>query len=36
VCGYSLSPGESDKFRLFRLLKEEERESRDRKGNRRV
>ena len=28
VCGYTLSPGEADKFRLFRLLKEEE------KGNR--
>jgi ribosomal protein L37AE/L43A len=24
VCGYSLSPGESDRFRLFKLLKEEE------------
>ena len=24
VCGYTLSPGESDKFRLFKLLKEEE------------
>jgi ribosomal protein L37AE/L43A len=23
VCGYSLTPGEVDKFRLFRLLKEE-------------
>lgn len=23
VCGYALSPGEVDKFRLFRLLKEE-------------
>lgn len=25
ICGYMLSPGEADKFRLFRLLKEEER-----------
>jgi rubredoxin len=25
VCGYSLSPGEVDKFRLFRLLREESR-----------
>ncbi len=24
ICGYTLSPGESDKFRLYRLLKEEE------------
>jgi ribosomal protein L37AE/L43A len=24
VCGYTLSPGESDKYRLFKLLKEEE------------
>ena len=24
ICGYSLSPGESDKFRLYRLLKDEE------------
>ena len=24
VCGYTLSPGESDRFRLYRLLKEEE------------
>jgi ribosomal protein L37AE/L43A len=23
VCGYSLTPGEVDKFRLYRLLKEE-------------
>ena len=23
VCGYTLSPGESDKFRLFRLLRDE-------------
>jgi len=23
VCGYRLSPGEADKFRLFRLLREE-------------
>jgi len=24
VCGYTLSPGENDKYRLFKLLKEEE------------
>ena len=24
VCGYMLSPGENDKYRLYRLLKEEE------------
>jgi ribosomal protein L37AE/L43A len=24
VCGYTLSPGESDKFRLYRMLKDEE------------
>ena len=23
VCGYALSPGEADKFRLFRLLRDE-------------
>ncbi|HME18126.1 MAG TPA: hypothetical protein VKF15_00120 [Nitrososphaerales archaeon] len=23
VCGYQLSPGEADKYRLYRLLKEE-------------
>ena len=23
ICGYTLSPGENDKFRLFRLLREE-------------
>jgi ribosomal protein L37AE/L43A len=27
VCGYTLSPGEADKHRLFRLLKEEEKGS---------
>ncbi len=27
VCGYALSPGEADKFRLFRLLREEEKRS---------
>jgi len=27
ICGYALSPGEGDKFRLFRLLKDEERRS---------
>ena len=26
ICGYSLSPGEGDKFRLFRLLKDEEKQ----------
>lgn len=25
ICGYTLTPGEGDKFRLFKLLKEEER-----------
>ncbi len=25
VCGYALSPGETDKFRLYRLLREESR-----------
>ncbi len=25
TCGYVLSPGEGDKFRLFRLLREESR-----------
>ena len=24
VCGYALSPGENDKYRLYKLLKEEE------------
>lgn len=24
VCGYQLSPGQADKFRLFKLLKEEQ------------
>jgi ribosomal protein L37AE/L43A len=24
ICGYKLSPGEADKFRLYKLLKEEE------------
>jgi len=24
VCGYSLTPGQADKFRLFKLLREEE------------
>jgi len=28
VCGYTLSPGESDKFRLFRLLRDEAKKSR--------
>lgn len=30
VCGYTLSPGESDKFRLYKLLKEEEKK--DKRG----
>ncbi len=30
VCGYALSPGESDKYRLYKLLKEEEKGSRRR------
>ena len=28
TCGYTLSPGEGDKFRLFRLLKDEEKRNR--------
>jgi ribosomal protein L37AE/L43A len=24
VCGYALSPGENDRYRLYRMLKEEE------------
>jgi len=28
VCGYSLSPGENDKYRLYKLLKEEEKKGR--------
>lgn len=28
VCGYELSPGEVDRYRLFQLLKDEERRSR--------
>ena len=28
VCGYKLSPGQVDKFRLFKMLREEERRSR--------
>ena len=24
VCGYTLSPGENDRFRLYKILKEEE------------
>lgn len=23
ICGYSLSPGENDKFRLYKLIREE-------------
>jgi ribosomal protein L37AE/L43A len=30
VCGYSLSPGENDKYRLYKMLREEEK-----KGKRR-
>ena len=30
ICGNSLSPGESDKFRLYKLLKEEEKGTRRR------
>jgi ribosomal protein L37AE/L43A len=30
VCGYTLSPGESDKFRLYKLLKEEEKKEKRR------
>jgi len=29
VCGYALTPGENDKFRLYKMLKDEE------KGNKR-
>jgi len=28
VCGYSLSPGEGDKFRLYKLLREESKKNR--------
>jgi len=28
VCGYSLSPGENDRYRLYRMLKEEEKKGR--------
>lgn len=28
VCGYALSPGENDKYRLYKLLKEEEKKGR--------
>jgi len=28
VCGYSLSPGENDKYRLYKMLKEEEKKGR--------
>jgi len=28
TCGYQLSPGEVDRFRLFRLLREEEKQAR--------
>ncbi len=31
VCGYELTPGENDKFRLYRLLKEDEKGSRRRR-----
>jgi len=36
VCGYTLSPGESDRFRLYKLLKEEEKEGKSRKDSWRV
>lgn len=32
VCGYALSPGESDRFRLYKLLKEEEKGNKRREG----
>ncbi len=28
TCGYTLSPGEGDKFRLFKMLREESKRSR--------
>ena len=34
VCGYTLSPGEGDKYRLYRLLKEEDKK--DAKAERRA
>jgi len=30
VCGYTLSPGENDRYRLYRLLKEEEKSGKKR------
>jgi ribosomal protein L37AE/L43A len=30
TCGYTLSPGEGDRFRLYKLLKDEEKGSRRR------
>jgi len=30
VCGYSLSPGENDKYRLFKMLKDEEKKGKQR------
>ncbi len=30
VCGYALTPGEGDKYRLYRLLKEEEKKDKRR------
>ncbi len=30
VCGYALSPGENDKFRLYKMLKEDEKKGRRR------
>ena len=30
VCGYTLTPGESDRFRLYKLLKEEEKNAKRR------
>ena len=30
VCGYSLSPGENDKYRLYKMLKDEEKKGKQR------
>ncbi len=30
VCGYALTPGENDKFRLYKMLKEDEKKGRAR------
>ncbi|MDG6942427.1 MAG: hypothetical protein JRN34_05880 [Nitrososphaerota archaeon] len=32
VCGYTLSPGEGDRFRLYKILKEEEKRPERRKN----